>query len=141
MDFDLYSSDNDEESSEMSLGVCGSSGSFDDDDSTSLFGIGTSHSESNKESHRSQGDVHGKVPVLLTAKDFLHTVFTSEEEAYNAYKEFAWTRGFGVRKGDVGRVDGVLVRCVSNIQSVALGNLALSESSQEQTAKHTTPAK
>ncbi|KAL4374054.1 hypothetical protein AHAS_Ahas05G0143400 [Arachis hypogaea] len=44
MDFDLYSSDNDEESSEMSLGVCGSSGSSDDDDSTSLFGIGTSQS-------------------------------------------------------------------------------------------------
>lgn len=110
MDFDLYSSDNDEESSEMSLGVCGSSGSFDDDDSTSLFGIGTSHSESNKESHRSQGDVHGNMPVLVIAEDFLHTVFTSEEEAYNAYKEFAWTRGFGVRKGDVGWVDGVLVR-------------------------------
>ncbi|RYR67683.1 hypothetical protein Ahy_A03g014069 [Arachis hypogaea] len=78
MDFDLYSSDNDEESSEMSLGVCGSSGSSDDDDSTSLFGMGT--------------------------------IFTSEEEAYNAYKGFAWTRGFGVCKGDVGRVDGVLVR-------------------------------
>ncbi|KAL4321413.1 hypothetical protein AHAS_Ahas14G0108000 [Arachis hypogaea] len=104
MDFDLYSSDNDEESSEMSLGVCGSLGSSDDDDSTGLFGMGTSHSESNKESHRSQGDVHGNVPVLVTAEDFLHTVFTSEEEAYNAYKEFAWTRGFGVCKGDVGRL-------------------------------------
>ncbi|RYR48492.1 hypothetical protein Ahy_A07g034513 [Arachis hypogaea] len=110
MDFDLYSSDNDEESSEMSLGVCGSLSSSEDDDSTSLFGMGTSHSESNKELHRLQGDVHGKVPVLLTAEDFLHIVFTSEEEAYNAYKEFAWTRGFGVRKGDVGWVDGVLVR-------------------------------
>ncbi|XLT55268.1 hypothetical protein HN873_047872 [Arachis hypogaea] len=37
MDFDLYSSDNDEESSEMSLGVCGSLGPSDDDDNTGFF--------------------------------------------------------------------------------------------------------
>ncbi|RYQ79720.1 hypothetical protein Ahy_Scaffold1g106590 isoform B [Arachis hypogaea] len=36
--------------------------------------------------------------------------FVGEEDAYLAYKEFARMRGFGVRKGDVGRVDGVLVR-------------------------------
>ncbi|RYQ99411.1 hypothetical protein Ahy_B07g087357 isoform H [Arachis hypogaea] len=37
-------------------------------------------------------------------------VFNTEEEAYAAYKQFARLRGFGVRKGDVARVDGVLVR-------------------------------
>ncbi|XLR32144.1 hypothetical protein S83_060044, partial [Arachis hypogaea] len=83
MDFDLYSSDNDEESSEMSLGVCGSLSSSEDDDSTSLFGMGTSHSESNKELHRLQGDVHGKARLLRYSALYLalsHVVTLGCEE-------------------------------------------------------------
>ncbi|KAL4394931.1 hypothetical protein AHAS_Ahas02G0201300 [Arachis hypogaea] len=47
---------------------------------------------------------------LVVAEDFLGMEFVGEQDAYLAYKEFARIRGFGVRKGDVGRVDGVLVR-------------------------------
>ncbi|XP_015953534.1 protein FAR1-RELATED SEQUENCE 5-like [Arachis duranensis] len=51
----------------------------------------------------------GKIwPVV--AEDFLGREFVGEEDVYLVYKEFARTRGFGVRKGDVGRVDGVLVK-------------------------------
>ncbi|XP_015953536.1 protein FAR1-RELATED SEQUENCE 5-like [Arachis duranensis] len=50
----------------------------------------------------------GKIRPIV-AEDFLGREFVGEEDAYLAYKEFARTRGFGVRKGDVGRVDGVLV--------------------------------
>ncbi|XP_016195919.1 protein FAR1-RELATED SEQUENCE 11-like [Arachis ipaensis] len=46
----------------------------------------------------------------VSAKDFLGKEFATEEDAYAAYKEFAKLRGFGVRKGDVARVNGVLIR-------------------------------
>ncbi|XP_057755962.1 protein FAR1-RELATED SEQUENCE 5-like [Arachis stenosperma] len=42
----------------------------------------------------------------VAAKDFLGKEFATEEDAYTAYKEFAKLRGFGVRKGDVARVNG-----------------------------------
>ncbi|RYQ79722.1 hypothetical protein Ahy_Scaffold1g106590 isoform K [Arachis hypogaea] len=54
------------------------------------------------------GDDGKSRPVV--AEDFMGREFVGEEDAYLAYKEFARMRGFGVRKGDVGRVDGVLVR-------------------------------
>ncbi|QHO41677.1 hypothetical protein HN873_015340 [Arachis hypogaea] len=53
----------------------------------------------------------GSVPSQqVFADDFLGRDFATEEDAYAAYKEFARLRGFGVRKGDVARVNGVLVR-------------------------------
>ncbi|QHO38314.1 hypothetical protein DS421_4g119270 [Arachis hypogaea] len=51
------------------------------------------------------GKIH---PVVI--EDFLGREFDGEEDAYLVYKEFARMKGFGVRKGNVGRVDGVLVR-------------------------------
>ncbi|KAL4396911.1 Protein FAR1-RELATED SEQUENCE [Arachis hypogaea] len=54
------------------------------------------------------GDGEKNRPVV--AEDFLGMEFVGEQDAYLAYKEFARTRGFGVRKGDMRRVDGVLVR-------------------------------
>ncbi|XP_020963794.1 protein FAR1-RELATED SEQUENCE 5-like [Arachis ipaensis] len=48
-------------------------------------------------SHAGDG---GKI-WLVMAEDFLGREFVGEEDAYLAYKEFAKTRGFGVRKGDV----------------------------------------
>ncbi|XP_057746418.1 protein FAR1-RELATED SEQUENCE 5-like [Arachis stenosperma] len=57
-------------------------------------------------SHAGDG---GKIRPVI-AEDFPGREFVGEEDAYLAYKEFARTRDFGVRKGDVGRVDGVLVR-------------------------------
>nr|XP_025662163.2 protein FAR1-RELATED SEQUENCE 5-like [Arachis hypogaea] len=47
-------------------------------------------------------------PVVAT--DFLGKEFATEDDAYAAYKEFAKSRGFGVRKGDIARVNGVLIR-------------------------------
>ncbi|XP_057734697.1 protein FAR1-RELATED SEQUENCE 5-like [Arachis stenosperma] len=44
-------------------------------------------------------------PRLMVVEDLL-----GKEDAYVVYKEFARARGFGVQKGDVGRVDGVWVR-------------------------------
>ncbi|RYQ85334.1 hypothetical protein Ahy_B10g104865 [Arachis hypogaea] len=44
------------------------------------------------------------------AQDFLGKEFATKEDAYATYKEFAKLRGFGVRKGDVARVNGVLIR-------------------------------
>ncbi|XP_057730101.1 protein FAR1-RELATED SEQUENCE 5-like [Arachis stenosperma] len=44
------------------------------------------------------------------ANNFLEKEFATEEDAYAAYKEFAKLRGFGVRKGDVARVNMVLIR-------------------------------
>ncbi|RYQ99407.1 protein FAR1-RELATED SEQUENCE 5-like [Arachis ipaensis] len=52
----------------------------------------------------------GDPPSCRSVEDFMDHVFNTEEEAYAAYKQFARLRGFGVRKGDVARVDGVLVR-------------------------------
>ncbi|MED6127751.1 hypothetical protein PIB30_091134 [Stylosanthes scabra] len=47
--------------------------------------------------------------ALVSAADFVGKVFENKEKAYNAYKEFTLPRGFGVRKGDVGRSEGVIV--------------------------------
>ncbi|XP_052110358.1 protein FAR1-RELATED SEQUENCE 5-like [Arachis duranensis] len=44
-------------------------------------------------------------PRPMVAENFL-----GREDTYVAYKEFARAMGFGVRKGDAGRVDGVWVR-------------------------------
>ncbi|QHN78176.1 Protein FAR1-RELATED SEQUENCE [Arachis hypogaea] len=56
-------------------------------------------------------DVAGGAPSWqVLVDDFLGKEFATEEDAYAAYKEFAKFRGFGVRKGDVARVNGVLVR-------------------------------
>nr|XP_025611623.1 protein FAR1-RELATED SEQUENCE 5-like [Arachis hypogaea] len=44
------------------------------------------------------------------ANDFLGKEFATEDDAYAAYKEFAKLRGFGVQKGDVARVNVVLIR-------------------------------
>ncbi|RYR31870.1 hypothetical protein HN51_063056 [Arachis hypogaea] len=56
-------------------------------------------------------DVEGGGPSRQVAtEDFLGREFGTEEDAYDAYKEFARFRGFGVRKGDVGRVNGILIR-------------------------------
>ncbi|XP_016164456.1 putative protein FAR1-RELATED SEQUENCE 10 [Arachis ipaensis] len=52
----------------------------------------------------------GDAPGFRSTEDFLDKVFSTEDEAYAAYKQFARLRGFGVRKGDVARMDGVLVR-------------------------------
>ncbi|KAL4315573.1 protein FAR1-RELATED SEQUENCE 5-like [Arachis ipaensis] len=52
----------------------------------------------------------GDAPGFRSTEDFVDQVFKTEEEAYAAYKQFARLRGFGVRKGDVARVDGVLVQ-------------------------------
>ncbi|RYR10853.1 hypothetical protein Ahy_B05g079329 [Arachis hypogaea] len=52
----------------------------------------------------------GTTSRQVVANDFLGRQFATEEDAYAAYKEFAKLRGFGVRKGDVARVNGVLVR-------------------------------
>ncbi|QHO39572.1 Protein FAR1-RELATED SEQUENCE [Arachis hypogaea] len=52
----------------------------------------------------------GCLPRPVTAKDFLGKEFATEDDAYAIYKEFAKLRGFGVRKGDVARVNGVLIR-------------------------------
>ncbi|RYR21876.1 hypothetical protein Ahy_B03g067179 isoform B [Arachis hypogaea] len=46
----------------------------------------------------------------VDTQDFSGKEFATEEDAYAAYKEFAKLRGFGVRKGDVARVNGVLIR-------------------------------
>ncbi|XP_052111122.1 uncharacterized protein LOC127742539 isoform X1 [Arachis duranensis] len=46
----------------------------------------------------------------VVVEDFLGREFGTEEDAYAAYKEFARFRGFGVRKEDVGRVNGILIR-------------------------------
>ncbi|MED6121228.1 hypothetical protein PIB30_028056 [Stylosanthes scabra] len=55
-------------------------------------------------------DPSGKgVPAFKSADEFVGRESLTEEEAYEAYKEFAWSRGFGVCKGDVPRVEGVLV--------------------------------
>ncbi|RYR09982.1 hypothetical protein Ahy_B05g078429 isoform A [Arachis hypogaea] len=43
----------------------------------------------------------GDAPGFRSTEDFLDKVFTTEDEAYAAYKQFARLRGFGVRKGDV----------------------------------------
>ncbi|KAL4390698.1 hypothetical protein AHAS_Ahas03G0171100 [Arachis hypogaea] len=53
----------------------------------------------------SQGDA----PGFRCTEDFIDKIFSTEEEAYAAYKQFAWLRGFGIRKGDVARINGVLV--------------------------------
>ncbi|RYQ88384.1 hypothetical protein Ahy_B09g095603 [Arachis hypogaea] len=52
----------------------------------------------------------GDAPGFRSTENFLDIVFSTEEEAYAAYKQFARLRGFGVRKGDVARMNGVLVR-------------------------------
>ncbi|RYQ84004.1 protein FAR1-RELATED SEQUENCE 5-like [Arachis ipaensis] len=45
----------------------------------------------------------------VVAEDFLSRNFATEEDAYAAYKDFARLRSFGVQKGDVGCVNGILV--------------------------------
>ncbi|RYR74358.1 hypothetical protein HN873_004231 [Arachis hypogaea] len=52
----------------------------------------------------------GDAPYFRSTEDFIDKVFSTEEDAYAAYKQFARLRGFGVRKGDVARINGVLVR-------------------------------
>ncbi|RYR37899.1 hypothetical protein HN51_028861 [Arachis hypogaea] len=52
----------------------------------------------------------GDAPGFRSSEDFVDQVFKTEEEAYAAYKQFARLRGFGVRRGDVARIKGVLVR-------------------------------
>ncbi|XP_057746635.1 uncharacterized protein LOC130965893 [Arachis stenosperma] len=41
----------------------------------------------------SQGDA----PGFRCTEDFIDKIFSTEEEAYAAYKQFAWLRGFGTR--------------------------------------------
>ncbi|QHN92770.1 uncharacterized protein DS421_17g586790 [Arachis hypogaea] len=43
----------------------------------------------------------GDAPCFRSPEDFVDKVFSTEEEAYAAYKQFTRLRGFGVRKGDM----------------------------------------
>ncbi|RYR18807.1 hypothetical protein Ahy_B03g063421 [Arachis hypogaea] len=92
--------DSDRLTEEEYFGMSCSSGD-DDDDS---FG---NDSEMGDEVHR---DGVGAALMTKSAEDFVGKVFSTEEEAYAAYKQLARLRGFGVRKGDVARINGLLVR-------------------------------
>ncbi|XP_015953802.1 protein FAR1-RELATED SEQUENCE 5-like [Arachis duranensis] len=73
----------------------------------------------------------GRLSRPVSAKDFLGKDFATEEDAYAAYKEFTKLRGFGVRKGDVSRVNGVLIRrdfsAIDHVQDVLSTMTVLSE--------------
>ncbi|XP_025628262.1 protein FAR1-RELATED SEQUENCE 5-like [Arachis hypogaea] len=75
---------------------------------------GGENSEGGADDRNGTGDAddasEGGLRQPVGANDFLGKEFATEEDAYAAYKEFAKIRGFGVRKGDVARVDGVLIR-------------------------------
>ncbi|RYR74180.1 hypothetical protein Ahy_A02g008812 [Arachis hypogaea] len=115
--FDSESEDSDAGSSETSSGLDrGTNDEYDDaDDFESRGGPeareeGVGDAENCREC-RGANDVASGVPSRqVLASDFLGKEFATEDDAYAAYTEFAKFRGFGVRKGDVARVKGVLVR-------------------------------
>ncbi|XP_016173832.1 uncharacterized protein LOC107616384 [Arachis ipaensis] len=89
-----------------------SSSGDDEDDS---YENDSETAETGDETHRNgvgpgQETCVGDAPSFRSTEDFLDKVFSTEEEAYAAYKQFARLRGSGVRKGDVARMNGVLVR-------------------------------
>ncbi|XP_025675870.1 protein FAR1-RELATED SEQUENCE 5-like [Arachis hypogaea] len=71
---------------------------------------GTNDEYDDEESSGANDEVGSAPSRQVFADDFLGREFATEEDAYAAYKEFSKFRGFGVRKGDVARVNGVLVR-------------------------------
>ncbi|XP_057755795.1 protein FAR1-RELATED SEQUENCE 11-like [Arachis stenosperma] len=71
---------------------------------------GAAHAANCRESGGINDVASGTTSRQVVANDFLGREFATEEDAYAAYKEFAKFRGFGVRKGVVARVNGVLVR-------------------------------
>ncbi|RYR21703.1 hypothetical protein Ahy_B03g067027 [Arachis hypogaea] len=95
---------------------CASGDTYDDDENLECSAGGTSgeNSEGGADDGNGSGDAddvaEGCLRRPVDAKDFLGKEFATEEDAYAAYKEFAKLRGFGVRKGDVARVNGVLLR-------------------------------
>ncbi|MED6173351.1 hypothetical protein PIB30_058510 [Stylosanthes scabra] len=73
---------------------------------TGEVGVDESYTTINLDSEEPEG-IGG---AFKCVEDFAGKEFASEEEALDAYKAFARFRGFGVRKGDIGRVNGVVVR-------------------------------
>ncbi|QHN92439.1 Protein FAR1-RELATED SEQUENCE [Arachis hypogaea] len=103
MDFNgMFGAEVEQSDENSSDGYCGRY--YASDDEGGEEGDPTGHREdehgnfSGGASHAGDG---GKIRPVV-AEDFLGREFVGEEDAYLAYKEFARTRGFGVRKGDVG---------------------------------------
>ncbi|XP_025625575.1 protein FAR1-RELATED SEQUENCE 5-like [Arachis hypogaea] len=85
------------------------------DDEDDSFESDSETAETGDETHGngvrpSQETCEADAPGFRSTEDFLDKVFSTEEDAYAAYKQFARLRGFGVRKGDVARMNGLLVR-------------------------------
>ncbi|XP_020962749.1 protein FAR1-RELATED SEQUENCE 5-like [Arachis ipaensis] len=95
---------------------CPSGDTYDDEENLECSAGGASgeNSEGGADDGDGSGDAddvaEGCLRRPVAAKDFLGKEFATKEDAYAAYKEFAKLRGFGVRKGDVARVNGVLIR-------------------------------
>ncbi|RYR13299.1 hypothetical protein Ahy_B04g070369 isoform A [Arachis hypogaea] len=76
------------------------------DDEDESFHSDSETAETGEETHGNgvgpgQETCEPDAPGFRSTDDFLDKVFSTEEDAYAAYKQFARLRGFGVRKGDV----------------------------------------
>ncbi|RYR13297.1 hypothetical protein Ahy_B04g070369 isoform B [Arachis hypogaea] len=90
------------------------------DDEDESFHSDSETAETGEETHGNgvgpgQETCEPDAPGFRSTDDFLDKVFSTEEDAYAAYKQFARLRGFGVRKGDVARMNGLLVWKVRRI--------------------------
>ncbi|KAL4286298.1 hypothetical protein AHAS_Ahas19G0072200 [Arachis hypogaea] len=94
--------------------VCGSDDDYDDEESFEARGVpGQQKCAGDVVDGNGSGganDVESSGPSRqVVAKDLLGREFAMEEDVYAAYKNFARFRDFGVRKGNVGRANGILV--------------------------------
>ncbi|KAL4293429.1 protein FAR1-RELATED SEQUENCE 5-like [Arachis ipaensis] len=92
------------------------------DDENDSFGNGSETVEMGDDAHENgvgsdPETCQGDAPSFRSTENFVDKVFSTEEEAYAAYKQFARLRGFGVRKGDAAQINGVLVWKVQRIDN------------------------
>ncbi|XP_016199973.1 protein FAR1-RELATED SEQUENCE 5-like [Arachis ipaensis] len=115
--FNLESEGSDGGSSDDFCGhYCASDDEYDDEEGFESRGGSDSGEKGEGDAVDGKGSSGAKNPGnggprgQPAADDFLGRKFATEEDAYAAYKKFARFKGFGVRKGDVACVNGVLIR-------------------------------